>query len=149
MILFNYFLFFSSLTSFKESGTIDLLLIYLMLIASLIPIIAISKKSNILDKLASASSFGSKLSLIIVFYSFVIGDWMIGSIGAFTLIVGDAGLIVLSFLYKEDYQWTFYFYYLIVFYLSGYSFGFGEQFQYLKKRTLCFTNFILWPYQIQ
>ena len=101
----NHFLFFSSLTSFKEQvTTIDLLLIYLMLLASLIPIVAISKQSNILDRLASASSFGSKLSLIIIFYSFVIGDWMIGSIGAFTLIVGDAGLIVLSLLYKEDYQ---------------------------------------------
>ena len=101
----NHFLFFSSLTSFKEQlTTIDLLLIYLMLLASLIPIVAISKQSHILDRLASASSFGSKLSLIIIFYSFVIGDWMIGSIGAFTLIVGDAGLIVLSLLYKEDYQ---------------------------------------------
>jgi hypothetical protein len=101
----NHYLFFCSLTSFKEQvTTIDLLLIYLMLLASLIPIVAISKQSNILDRLASASSFGSKLSLIIIFYSFVIGDWMIGSIGAFTLIVGDAGLIVLSLLYKEDYQ---------------------------------------------
>ena len=101
----NHFLFFSSLTSFKEQvTTIDLLLIYLMLLASLIPIVAISKQSHILDRLASASSFGSKLSLIIIFYSFVIGDWMIGSIGAFTLIVGDAGLIVLSLLYKEDYS---------------------------------------------
>ena len=101
----NHFLFFSSLTSFKEQvTTIDLLLIYLMLLASLIPIVSISKQSHILDRLASASSFGSKLSLIIIFYSFVIGDWMIGSIGAFTLIVGDAGLILLSLLYKEDYQ---------------------------------------------
>ena len=101
----NHYLFFCSLTSFKEQvTTIDLLLIYLMLLASLIPILAISKQSHILDRLASASSFGSKLSLIIIFYSFVIGDWMIGSIGAFTLIVGDAGLIVLSLLYKEDYQ---------------------------------------------
>lgn len=101
----NHFLFFSSLTSFKEQvTTIDLLLIYLMLLASLIPIVAISKQSHILDRLASASSFGSKLSLIIIFYSFVIGDWMIGSIGAFTLIVGDAGLILLSLLYKENYQ---------------------------------------------
>ena len=101
----NHYLFFCSLTSFKEQvTTIDLLLIYLMLLASLIPIVAISKQSHILDRLASASSFGSKLSLIIIFYSFVIGDWMIGSIGAFTLIVGDGGLIVLSLLYKEDYQ---------------------------------------------
>ena len=104
-MIYNHYLFFCSLTSFKEQvTTIDLLLIYLMLLASLIPIVAISKQSNILDRLASASSFGSKLSLIIIFYSFVIGDWMIGSIGAFTLIVGDAGLIVLSLLYKEDYQ---------------------------------------------
>jgi hypothetical protein len=104
-MIYNHYLFFCSLTSFKEQvTTIDLLLIYLMLLASLIPIVAISKQSHILDRLASASSFGSKLSLIIIFYSFVIGDWMIGSIGAFTLIVGDAGLIVLSLLYKEDYQ---------------------------------------------
>ena len=62
----NHFLFFSSLTSFKEQvTTIDLLLIYLMLLASLIPIVSISKQSHILDRLASASSFGSKLSLII------------------------------------------------------------------------------------
>lgn len=103
MILNNNFLFLSALNSFNKYPNIDLLFIYLMLIASLIPIVAIANQSNILNRLASASSFGSKLSLIIIFYSFIIGDWMIGSIGAFTLIVGDAGLIVLSLLYKEDY----------------------------------------------
>ena len=46
----NHYLFFCSLTSFKEQvTTIDLLLIYLMLLASLIPIVAISKQSHILD----------------------------------------------------------------------------------------------------
>ena len=63
----NHYLFFCSLTSFKEQvTTIDLLLIYLMLLASLIPIVAISKQSHILDRLASASSFGSKLSLSLI-----------------------------------------------------------------------------------
>ena len=75
-----------------------------MLIASLIPILSVYIKSNPLENLASASSFGSKLALMIIFYSFIIGDWMIGSIGAFTLIVGDAGLIILSLLYKEEYK---------------------------------------------
>lgn len=104
MILNNALSLFSALTGFGRYENIDLLLIYLMLLASLIPIVSISKHLHILDKLASASSFGSKLSLMIIFYSFVKGDWMIGSIGAFTLIVGDAGLIVLSLLYKEDYK---------------------------------------------
>ena len=146
MILFNSFTFFS-LTSFKESEQ--------LLIVDLFNVDIFFNTNN--------STQNSLISLIGLHQpqfriEIVFNDnflflwywwWMIGSIGAFTLIVGDAGLIVLSFLYKEDYQWTFYFYYLIVFYLSGYSFGFGEQFQYLKKRTLCFTNFILWPYQIQ
>ena len=86
------------------SNSIDIVLIYLMLFASLIPILAIYKKNHPLENLASASSFGSKLALIIIFYSFVIGDWMIGSIGAFILVAGDAGLIILSLLYKEDYK---------------------------------------------
>ncbi len=92
----------STITSI--SNRFDICIIYLMLIASLIPILSVYIKSNPLENLASASSFGSKLALMIIFYSFIIGDWMIGSIGAFTLIVGDAGLIILSLLYKEEYK---------------------------------------------
>ena len=103
MITLNNYSIFLIITNFQKYEYIDIFLIYFMLIASIIPIISISKHTNLPDKLASASSFGSKLSLIIIFYSFVIGDWMIGSIGAFTLIVGDTGLILFSLLYKEDY----------------------------------------------
>ena len=103
MITFNNYSIFSIIADFQNYENLDIFLIYLMLIAAIIPIISISKHTNLPDRLASASSFGSKLSLIIIFYSFVISDWMIGSIGAFTLIVGDTGLILLSLLYKEDY----------------------------------------------
>ena len=80
MILNNNFLFLSALNSFNKYPNIDLLFIYLMLIASLIPIFAIANQSNILNQLASASSFGSKLSLIIIFYSFIkacVGDLLL------------------------------------------------------------------------
>ena len=103
MITFNNYSIFSIISDFQNYENLDIFLIYFMLIAAIIPIISISKHTNLPDRLASASSFGSKLSLIIIFYSFVISDWMIGSIGAFTLIVGDTGLILLSLLYKEDY----------------------------------------------
>ena len=103
MITFNNYSIFSIIADFRNYENLDLFLIYFMLIAAIIPIISISKHTNLPNRLASASSFGSKLSLIIIFYSFVISDWMIGSIGAFTLIVGDTGLILLSLLYKEDY----------------------------------------------
>ena len=97
----NY-LYISTINSAFQA--IDITIIYLMLIASIIPIFSIYIKNQPLENLASASSFGSKLALMIIFYSFIIGDWMIGSIGAFTLIVGDAGLIILSLLYKENYK---------------------------------------------
>ena len=103
MISFNNYSIFSIIADFQNYENLDIFLIYLMLIAAIIPIISISKHTNLPDRLAAASSFGSKLSLIIIFYSFLISDWMIGSIGAFTLIVGDTGLILLSLLYKEDY----------------------------------------------
>ncbi len=102
MISMTYMFLFSNILNFSKNQNIDLIIIYLMMFSSLIPIFAVAKQKKIIHRLASASSFSLKLSLIIIFYSFAINDWMIGSIGAFTLIVGDAGLIVLSLLYKED-----------------------------------------------
>ncbi len=96
--------FISQALNSNSYKSIDVLVTYLMLIASLIPIIAVYIRNKPLENLASASSFGTKLSLMIIFYSFIVNDWMIGSIGAFTLIAGDAGLIILSLLYKEDYK---------------------------------------------
>ena len=69
MITFNNYSIFSIIADFQNYENLDIFLIYLMLIAAIIPIISISKHTNLPDRLAAASSFGSKLSLIIIFYS--------------------------------------------------------------------------------
>ena len=72
--------------------------IYFMLILSLIPVIAISRSKKTTERIAYASSFGNKLALIILVSGVFRGDWMIACIGAFILIVGDAGMLILSLL---------------------------------------------------
>ena len=74
------------------------IIIYLMLLISLIPVIAISRSKDTLKRIAYASSFGNKLALIILVSGVFRGDWMIACIGAFILIVGDAGMLILSLL---------------------------------------------------
>lgn len=77
---------------------IEYLFIYLMLLISLIPVIAISRTDNTPQRIAFATSFGTKLALMIVVAGIFRGDWMVGCIGAFILIVGDAGMLILSLL---------------------------------------------------
>ena len=77
---------------------IEYLFIYLMLLTSLIPVIAISRTDNTPQRIAFATSFGTKLALMIVVAGIFRGDWMVGCIGAFILIVGDAGMLILSLL---------------------------------------------------
>ena len=73
-------------------------IVYLMLLVSLIPVFAISRSKQTTERIAYASSFGNKLALIILVSGVFRGDWMIGCIGAFILIVGDAGMLILSLL---------------------------------------------------
>jgi len=77
---------------------LEIVIIYIMLLISLIPIFAISRTNSITDRIAYASSFGNKLAFMIIAFGIFRGDWMIGCIGAFILIVGDAGMLILSFL---------------------------------------------------
>ena len=77
---------------------LEIAIIYIMLLISLIPIFAISRTNSITDRIAYASSFGNKLAFMIIAFGIFRGDWMIGCIGAFILIVGDAGMLILSFL---------------------------------------------------
>ena len=74
------------------------LIVYLMLLVSLIPVVAISRSKETTERIAYASSFGNKLALIILVSGVFRGDWMIACIGAFILIVGDAGMLILSLL---------------------------------------------------
>ena len=85
-IIFDYF------------EVIQYIIIYIMLLVSLIPVIAISRSKETTERIAYASSFGNKLALIILVSGVFRGDWMIGCIGAFILIVGDAGMLILSLL---------------------------------------------------
>ena len=77
---------------------LEVAVIYVMLLISLIPIFAVSKTNSITERIAYASSFGNKLAFMIVAFGIFKGDWMIGCIGAFILIIGDAGMLILSLL---------------------------------------------------
>ena len=72
--------------------------IYVMLLISLVPVLAVSRTNSITERIAYASSFGNKLAFMIIVFGIFRGDWMIGCIGAFILIVGDAGMLILSLL---------------------------------------------------
>ena len=77
---------------------INIIFVYIMLLISMIPVIAISRTNYTPERIAYAASFSSKLAFLIIVAGLFRGDWMIGCIGAFILIVGDAGLLILSIL---------------------------------------------------
>ena len=77
---------------------IEYAFIYIMLLISMIPVVAISRTNNTPERIAYATSFGTKLAFMIIAAGIFRGDWMVGCIGAFILIVGDAGKLVLSLL---------------------------------------------------
>ena len=79
-------------------SVVEYAVMYGMLVISMVPVIAISRTRDTPERIAYASSFGSKLALIIITAGIFRGDWMIGCIGAFILIVGDAGMLILSLL---------------------------------------------------
>ena len=74
------------------------IIIYVMLSISLIPVLAVSRTNSTTERIAYASSFGNKLAFMIVAFGIFRGDWMIACIGAFILIIGDAGMLILSLL---------------------------------------------------
>ena len=74
------------------------IIIYVMLLISLVPVLAVSRTNSTTERIAYASSFGNKLAFMIIAFGIFRGDWMIGCIGAFILIVGDAGMLILSLL---------------------------------------------------
>ena len=70
--------------------------IYIMLIVSFIPLLAVARSKDMPTRIAVASSFSTKLAMMILVFGIYRGDWMIACIGAFVLIVGDAGMLILS-----------------------------------------------------
>ena len=74
------------------------IIIYIMLSISLIPVLAVSRTNSTTERIAYASSFGNKLAFMIIVFGIFRGDWMIACIGAFILMIGDAGMLILSLL---------------------------------------------------
>ena len=79
----------------------QLIIVYSMLAISSIPLLAVARSRDVPSRIAIASSFGTKLAMIILVFGIYSGDWMIASIGAFILIVGDAGMLILSLMEME------------------------------------------------
>lgn len=77
-------------------ATTDLLILLSMIVASLVSVAGIGRCKTIPERIAVATSFGSKIAMFIIAYGVFRGDWMIGSIGAIILISGDAGMVILS-----------------------------------------------------
>ena len=74
----------------------DLLILLSMIIACLISVAGIGRCKSMPERIAVATSFGSKIAIFIIAYGVFREDWMIGSIGAIILISGDAGMVILS-----------------------------------------------------
>ena len=80
----------------------DLVLFSIMIVASLISVAALNRCNTMPERIAVATSFGSKIALMIIAFGVFRGDWMIGSIGAIILISGDAGMVLLSLTELQD-----------------------------------------------
>ena len=88
--------------TFSPLATPDIFILFAMIIASLISIAGVARCKTIPERIAVATSFGSKIALFIIAYGVFRGDWMIGSIGAIILIAGDAGMVILSLTELQD-----------------------------------------------
>ena len=85
-----------NLVNYKFLDVSQYVFVYCMLLISFIPLAAIARSKDTPTRIAVASSFSTKLAMMILVFGIYRGDWMIGCIGAFVLIVGDAGMLILS-----------------------------------------------------
>ena len=87
---------------FIPMETPDILILLAMILASLISIAGVARCKTMPERIAIATSFGSKIAMFIIAYGVFRNDWMIGSIGAIILIGGDAGMVILSLTELQD-----------------------------------------------
>ena len=88
--------------TFIPMETPDILILLTMILASLISIAGVARCKTMPERIAIATSFGSRIAMFIIAYGVFRGDWMIGSIGAIILIGGDAGMVILSLTELQD-----------------------------------------------
>jgi multicomponent Na+:H+ antiporter subunit F len=72
-----------------------------MILITLIPIYEAWKNEDIWDRVLAFASISSKTAMLVMVVSVLRDDWMIGLVGAIMLIVGNAGLMLLSHLLRK------------------------------------------------
>jgi multicomponent Na+:H+ antiporter subunit F len=77
------------------------LLVWLMVLALVIPLIAAAQQEDIWSKLLAFASVSTKTSVLILVMSVVRDDWMIGVVGVLILSVGNAALMLLAQVLKR------------------------------------------------
>lgn len=76
-------------------------LVWLMVLALIIPLIAAAQQNDIWSKLLAFASVATKTSILILILSVVRDDWMIGVVGVLILSVGNASLMLLAQVLKR------------------------------------------------
>ena len=76
-------------------------LLWLMLLAVFIPLLATVQRGNIWAKMLAFASVATKTSIIILVVSVLRDDWMIGMVGVLILSAGNAALMLLAQLIRR------------------------------------------------
>ncbi|CAK6691416.1 hypothetical protein VB734_08745 [Synechococcus sp. BA-124 BA4] len=77
------------------------LLVYLMVLALLMPVFVVLRKPDLWHRLAAFASISTKVSILMLVFDVVRGDRMIGVVGVIVLSVGNAGVMLLANLLRE------------------------------------------------
>ena len=77
-------------------------LLWGMVLALLIPIAVACRPSDVWHRLAAFASIATKVALIVLVVAVVRGDGMLGLVGVIVLSSGNAGLLLLANLLREE-----------------------------------------------
>ena len=80
---------------------INLIILFAMLLALLIPIYEAWKDENIWQTMLAFASISTKTSIIALVVSVLRDDWMIGVVAVIILSVGNAAIMLLSHILKR------------------------------------------------
>ena len=83
------------------SLNLNLIILFAMLLALLIPIYEAWKDENIWQTMLAFASISTKTAIIAMVVSVIRDDWMIGVVSVIILSVGDAGIMLLAHILKR------------------------------------------------
>lgn len=72
-----------------------------MVLALLIPVLVTCRNRDVWHRMASFASISTKVSILMLVFSVLRDDWMIGLVGVIVLSVGNAGVMLLANLLQE------------------------------------------------